>query len=126
MLGLLVILYLSLSLSLSLSLRVSLSLSSPSVHPPSSYLTSLSHIIFKNMVHVRSFSHFVFVIVFVFVFALACVFVIVLTGASVNSTCHKLSENIWAARLKTYLTYLTYLIYTLYIPYIPCDNSQRS
>merc|ERR1711867_58785 len=37
---------------------------SPSViyhHPPSSYLTSLSLIIFKNMAHVGSFCHFVFV-----------------------------------------------------------------
>ena len=76
MLGLLVIL--SLSLSLSLSLPVSLSLSSPSVHPPSSYLIPLSHIIFENVEHVGSFSHFIFVIVFVFVFA--CVFVIVITG----------------------------------------------
>ena len=57
MLGLLVISSLSLSLSLSSSLRLSLSLSSPSVHPPSSYLTSLSHIIFENMAHVGSFSH---------------------------------------------------------------------
>ena len=88
MLGLLVIL----SLSLSLSLRVSLSLSSPSVHPPSSYLTSLSHTIFKNMAYVGSFSHFVFVFVFVF----ACVFVIVITGASVDSTCHELSEYVWS------------------------------
>ena len=73
MLGLLVILY----LSLSLSLRVSLSLSSPLVHPPSSYSTSLSHIIFKNMAHVGSFNHFiiVFVFVFVFVFAFVCVIV---------------------------------------------------
>ena len=71
-----------LSLYLSLSLRVSLSLSSPSVHPPSSYLTSLSHIIFENMAHVGSFSHFVFVIVFVFVFVFACVFVIVITFGS--------------------------------------------
>merc|ERR1712051_1076703 len=74
----------SLSLSLSLTLRVSLSLSSPSVHPPSLYLTSLSHSIFKNMAHVGSFSHFVFVfvIVFVFVFVFACVFVIVITFGS--------------------------------------------
>merc|ERR1712007_195184 len=55
-----------LSLSLSSSLRVSLSLSSPLVHPPSSYLTSLSHTIFKNMAHVGSLSHFVFVIVIAF------------------------------------------------------------
>ena len=66
MLGLLVI--------SSLSLRLSLSSSSPSVHPPSSYLISLSHVIFKNMAHVGSFDHFVFVFVF------ACVFVIVITG----------------------------------------------
>ena len=85
MLGLLVILSLSLSLSLSSSLRVSLSLSSPSVHPPSLYLTSLSHIIFKDMAHVGSFSHFVFVFVFVFVFA----------GASVVSTFHELLEYVW-------------------------------
>ena len=83
MLGLLVI--------SSLSLRVSLSLSSPSVHPPSSYLTSLSHIIFKNMAYVGSFSHFVFFFVFVF----ACVFVIVVTVASVDSACHELSEYVW-------------------------------
>ena len=63
------------------------------VHSSSSYLTSLSHIIFKNMAHVGSFSHFAFVFVFVFVFV--CVFVIVITGASVDSRCHKLSENIW-------------------------------
>merc|ERR1712218_253890 len=50
----------SLSLSLSLSLPVSLSLSSPSVHPPSSYVLSSSHTIFKNMAHDGSFSHFVF------------------------------------------------------------------
>ena len=31
-------------------------------------MISLSHIIFKNMAHVRSNSHFVFVIVIVFVF----------------------------------------------------------
>ena len=37
------------------------------IHPPSSYLTPLSHIIFKNIAHVGSFSHFVFVFVFVFV-----------------------------------------------------------
>ena len=75
------------SLSLSSSLRVSLSLSSPSVHPPSSFLSSLSHTIFENMAHVGSFSHFVFVIVIVFVFVLA--------GASVDSTCHELSEYVW-------------------------------
>ena len=47
------------------------------------------------MAHARSLSHFVFVIVFVFVFVfvLACVFFIVITGASVNSTCHRLSKN---------------------------------
>ena len=55
----------------------------------------LSHI----MWHVGYFSHFVFVIVFVFVFA--CVFVIVITGASVYSTCHKLSENVWVVWFKT-------------------------
>ena len=53
------------------------------------------------MAHARSFSHFVFVIVFVFVFVLACVFFIVITGASVNSTCHRLSENTWVVRLNT-------------------------
>ena len=37
------------------------------IHPPSSYLTPLSHIIFKNIAHVGSFSHFVFVFVLVFV-----------------------------------------------------------
>ena len=45
------------------------------------------------MAHVGSFSHFVFVIVFVFVFA--CVFVIVITGASVDRTCHELSKYVW-------------------------------
>jgi len=38
------------------------------IHPPSSYLISLSHIIFKNIGLVGSFSNFVFVFVFVFVF----------------------------------------------------------
>ena len=43
--------------------------SPPALHghlilPPSSYLISLSHIIFKNMAHVGSFSLFVFVFVF--------------------------------------------------------------
>ena len=38
------------------------------------------------MAHVGSFSHFVFVFVSVFVFAF--VFAIVITGASVKSTCH--------------------------------------
>jgi hypothetical protein len=54
------------------------------IHPPSSYLISLSHIIFKNMAHVGSFSHFVIVIVFVFVFVFvfAFVFVIVITFGS--------------------------------------------
>ena len=33
-----------------------------------SYLISSSHIIFKNIAHVGSFSHIVFVFVFVFVF----------------------------------------------------------
>ena len=41
------------------------------IHPPSSYLTPLSHIIFKNIAHVGSFSHFVFVFVFVFIFVFA-------------------------------------------------------
>ena len=71
-------------------LSLSLSLSSPSVHPPSSYLTSLSYTIFKNMANVGSFSHFVFVFVF------ACGFVIVVTGASVDNTCHELSEYVWS------------------------------
>ena len=53
------------------------------------------------MAHVGSFSHFVFVIVFVFVFVFACVFVIVITEASVYSTCHKLSENVWVVWFKT-------------------------
>ena len=44
---------------------------------------------------------FVFVFVIVFVFVLACVFFIVITGASVNSTYHRLSENIWVVRFKT-------------------------
>ena len=54
------------------------------IRPPSSYLTSSSHTIFKNMAHVGSFSHFVFVFVsvFVFVFVFACVFVIVITFSS--------------------------------------------
>ena len=47
------------------------------IHPPSSYLTPLSHIIFKNIAHVGSFSHFVFVFVFVFVFDFVFVFVFV-------------------------------------------------
>ena len=54
-------------------------------------MISLSHIIFKNMAHVRSFSHLVFVVVFVFV----------ITGAFVNSTGHKISENIWVLWFKT-------------------------
>ena len=45
------------------------------IHPTSSYLISLSHILFKNMAHAGSFSYFVFVCVFVFVF----VFVFVIT-----------------------------------------------
>ena len=53
----------------------------------------MSQIIFKNMAHVGSFSHFVLVFVFVFVFAF--VFLIVITGASVDSTCHELSEYVW-------------------------------
>ena len=32
------------------------------IHPTSSYLISLSHIIFKNIAHVGSLSHFVFVL----------------------------------------------------------------
>ena len=63
----------------------------------SSDMISLSPIIFKNMAHVRSNSHFVFVIVFVFV----CVCVFIITGASVYSTCHKLSENVWVVWFKT-------------------------
>ena len=39
---------------------------SPFICITGSYLTSLSHILFKNMAHVGSFSHFVFVFVFVF------------------------------------------------------------
>ena len=43
------------------------------------------------MANVGSFSHFVLVFVFVFAF----VFLIVITGASVDSTCHELSEYVW-------------------------------
>ena len=46
---------------------------------------SLGYIILKIMAHVASFSHFVF----------AFVLVIVITGASVDSTCHHLSEYVW-------------------------------
>ena len=45
------------------------------------------------MAHVGSFSHFVLIFDFVFVFAF--VFVIVITGASVDRTCHELSEYVW-------------------------------
>ena len=45
------------------------------------------------MAHVGSFSHFVFVIVFVFAFVF--VIVIVIPWASVDSTCHELSEYVW-------------------------------
>ena len=47
------------------------------------------------MAHVGSFSHFVLVFVFVFVFVFAFVFVIVIMVASVDSTCHELSEYVW-------------------------------
>ena len=47
------------------------------------------------MAHVGSFSHFVFVIAIVIVFVSACVFFIDITGASVDSTCHELSEYVW-------------------------------
>merc|ERR1711860_350907 len=47
------------------------------IHPPSSYLTPLSHIIFKNIAHVGSFSDFVFVFVLVLVFVFVSVSVYV-------------------------------------------------
>ena len=46
---------------------------------------SLGYIILKIMALVASFSHFVF----------AFVLVIVIMGASVDGTCHELSEYVW-------------------------------
>ena len=48
-----------------------------STHPPSSYLISLSCILFEKIAHIWYFSHFVFVCVFVFVFFFVFVFVFV-------------------------------------------------
>ena len=68
----------------------------PGLLPPNTGVISFSHIIFKNMAHVGSFSQFVFVFVIVLVFVFAFVFVIVIPGASVDSTCHELSEYVWS------------------------------
>ena len=57
----------------------------PLTHPLLLSLMSLGYIILKIMALVASFSHFVF----------AFVLVIVIMGASVDGTCHDLSEYVW-------------------------------